>query len=126
MASTSRSPLATASDSLGKDLDKKDVDSYLTSPRRRSVVIDDDRCVEIPIQMNPQLDASKLRSVAGRPPTPIPSDEEEDEDDEKDSPTCEEGKFGLEDRDGIGCHNEELKTPEKAGAATNCTDDSLH
>lgn len=33
--------------------------------------------------MNPQLDASKLRSVAGRPPTPIPSDEENDDDDEQ-------------------------------------------
>ncbi|XP_022665372.1 uncharacterized protein LOC111252138 isoform X1 [Varroa destructor] len=68
---------------LGKDIDKKNIESYLTSPRRRSVVIDDERCVEIPIQMNPQLDASKLRSVAGRPPTPIPSDEENDDDDEQ-------------------------------------------
>src|SRR5690606_12033978 len=48
---------------IKKDIDKKEVEAYLTSPRRRSVVIDDERCVEIPIQMNPQLDASKLRSV---------------------------------------------------------------
>lgn len=47
------------------------------------MVIDDERCVEIPIQMNPQLDASKLRSVAGRPPTPIPSDEEDEEEDDQ-------------------------------------------
>lgn len=72
-----------------EDIDKNDVEAYLTSPRRRSVVIDDERCVEIPIQMNPQLDASKLRSVAGRPPTPIPSDEEgEDEEEQAQSSGC--------------------------------------
>ncbi|XP_022665381.1 uncharacterized protein LOC111252138 isoform X2 [Varroa destructor] len=78
---------------LGKDIDKKNIESYLTSPRRRSVVIDDERCVEIPIQMNPQLDASKLRSVAGRPPTPIPSDEENDDDDEQQQQQ-QNGKLG--------------------------------
>lgn len=46
-------------------------------------MIDDERSVEIPIQMNPQLDSSKLRSVAGRPPTPIPSDEEDFDEDEQ-------------------------------------------